>query len=291
MRFVTRRGRRAGKDCDCRLCRPGDESDPRDAKAVSDVRDHGVHVLLVSDEGDSSCEHEHDHPPSDEPAFAYTVGLWHHRRHPELLISGLARTTVMHRALNELAQRVVDDGERLVPGEVYEGALGGVPVTVEETTAEGAGHATWSEWFHRRPVPVLQVVWPDLDGVFAWQGGEAPLDEAQPVSWRVPGPRTGALAPSPSWLFPVPPETLVLVCGHVVAGDPVRHVVREVDAERGEDWQVLCGGVHADVDGAELWHLQHVVTKYPGVRALADLPLDSAAERPDERSPWSEARP
>jgi hypothetical protein len=33
-------------------------------------------------------------------------------------------------------------------------------------------------------------------------------------------------------------------------------------------------------------HLRHLVTRSPGLREVADLPLDHWAERADARSPW-----
>ena len=248
-----------------------------------------MHVVLVSDAYPCTCEghEEHDHEPSDEPDFAYTVGLWHHRRHPELLISGLPRAEVMHRALNELAG-VVMAGQVLGPGQLWEDVLGGVPVTLEELTPEArARTVTWSSWFHRRDVPALQVVWPDLEGVFAWQGAHPSVAEGQPESWRVQGPREGALAPEPTWPFPVPDDRLAFTCKHVVEGEaPALYAQRDRDDERGEDWSVSCGVEHPDKSDLVLAHLRHLVVRSPGLREVADLPLDHFAERPDARSAW-----
>ena len=273
--------------CDCRLCRPGGEQDERDRKAVRDVREHLVHLVLVSDAHECACEHEHEPPQETGPDFVYTVGLWHQRQHPELLLSGIPRRDVMHRVLNELARRVVEDGLVLAPGRAYEDVLSGVPVCVEELTPEGrAETTTWSAWFHRQDVPALQVVWPDLDGLFAWQGGADILDERQPPQWRVAGPRSGALAPEPPWPFPVPRETLAFACRHVAEGElPVLYAQRDRDDERGEDWSVSCGAEH-ETGELTMWHLHHALTRCPGLSDVAGLPLDHWAGRPDARSPW-----
>jgi hypothetical protein len=290
LRLLPRR-RPAGPPCDCRLCRPGsDEYDAQERRAISNVVDYGVHVVLVSATLPCTCERheEHaDHEPSGEPDFAYTVGLWHQRRHPELLISGIPRVQVMHRALNDLAGWV-RSGAVLRPGELYEDVLGGVPVTVEELTTQTRSRTvTWSSWFHRLDVPALQVVWPDLEGVFAWQGADLVVEESQPPAWRVPGPRSGALAPTPSWPFPVPRDVLAFTCKHVVEGQaPALYVQRDRDDERGEDWSVSCGVEHPDKSDLVLAHLSHLVTRSPGLREVADLPLDHRAERADARSPW-----
>ena len=292
MRLLRRRGP-APEACTCRLCHPDPVVAPGDRKALADVQEHGVHVLLVSDAVPCSCGHEgeHDHEPSDEPDFAYTVGLWHHRRHPELLLSGLPRHEVMHRTLNDLA-RVVLDGAVLRPGDVVEDALAGVAVTLEELTPEArAERVTWSSWFHRRDVPALQVVWPDTEGVFAWQGGPAVLDERQPPSWRVPGPRTGALAPEPDWPFPVPPDHLTICCRHVLEGEAAAlYLQRDRDEGRGEDWCVSCGEQEHAQEDLLLGHLRHLVVRSPGLREVADLGLDEWARREDARSSWQRFR-
>lgn len=275
--------------CDCRLCRPDRDAGARDRKTVSDVEQYDVHVVLVSDDYPCTCEghDEHDHTPTDEPDFVYTVGLWHQRRHPELLMSGIPDVRVMHHALNELAGRVVA-GAVLEPGALLEDVLGGVPVTVERLTDRAtAERVTRSAWFHRREVPALQVVWPDREGVFAWQGAAPVVAGSQPEAWRVPGPRSGALAPEPTWPFPVSRDALAFTCVHVVEGEaPALYVQRDADPERGEDWSVSCGQEHPDKDDLVLSHLRHLVTRSPGLRAVADLPLDWWADRPDASSPW-----
>jgi hypothetical protein len=283
--------RREADACDCRLCRAGSEDlDDRDRKAISDVQQYGVHVVLVSDSFPCTCANHDEHAhaePSGEPDFAYTVGLWHQRRHPELLMSGLPNPKVMHRALNDLSAWVAK-GEVLRPGVLYEDVLGGVPVTVEELTEEArARMVTWSAWFHRRDVPALQVVWPDLEGVFAWQGAAPVVDERQPPRWRVPGPRRGALAPEPSWPFPVGRDALAFTCTHVVEGEaPALYVQRDADDERVEDWSVSCGEDHEGTGELVMAHLSHLVVRSPGLREVADLRLGQWARREDARSPW-----
>lgn len=285
MGLFSSRKTAARPGCDCLLCRHDPDLSAADRKGVEDVREHRVHVVWVSDRADCDCGHEHEQ--TDEPDFAYTAGLWHHRGHPDLLISGIPRAEVMHSALNDLARRVVEEGERLEPGRTYEEVLGGVSVTVEEATGLGREQAAWSSWFHRRDVPVLLVVWPDLDGVFAWQGADPVLDELQPPAWRVPGPRAGALAAQPSWPFPVPRDTLAIACRHVADGElPITWVQRDTDERRGEDWCLGCGAEH-ETSELVTWHLHHAVARCPSLREVADLPLDHAAERADGVSPWT----
>lgn len=264
--------------CGCRLCRPEPTTDPGDAKCIDNVLRFGWHVTLV-----------HAGDGDEVPSFAYTVGLPHRGGHPELVVSGL-KMPLMHSLLNGVAERVLS-GDRVQPGDLVEGALRGVPLLVEGLSDEGLRQTvTWSGWFHRRAVPAVQLVWPDVDGLFAWQPGASPLlDERQPPSWRVAQPRVGALAPDPPWPLPIPPEALVITCSHVMDdGEPVLLVSRAYDAERGEEWQILCGGNHRDAstDEGRLVHAAHLVRGAPSIREVADLGVDETAWRARPGAMW-----
>ncbi|MEZ5095994.1 MAG: DUF4262 domain-containing protein [Nocardioides sp.] len=280
----------AAPGCDCHICRPDDSYDDLDRNAIDTVLRHGWQVILVSDDVEcSSPDHDaddHEHA-SSAPAFAYTLGLGHRCGHPELLMSGLD-PHLMHRALNDVAGRVMA-GRRLAPGDVLEGVLAGVPVTVERVAADALDETLrWSGWFHRREPEALMIVWPSTSGLFGWQPG-APevLDELQPRSWREPVEHRGGLAADPDWPFPVPPDRMVFSCTHVVdEGDSVLWVARQSDPETGEDWSLRCGAAHHSTDDMRMLHLAHLVRAAPSVRSLAGLPLDHEAWRDDVESAW-----
>lgn len=288
----------AAEGCDCHVCRPAESLDDLERRSVDTVLEHGWQVMLVSDT--LGCGHDHDAQDHDShqhgdhahdeaaPAFAYTVGLAHRAGHPELLMSGLD-PTVMHRALNDVARRILQ-GRRLAPGDALEDVLVGVPLAVEQVAPEAlADTVTWSRWFHRRDVEALALVWPTTDGVFPWQpGAPAVLDGRQPPAWRVPSERDGGLAVDPAWEFPVPPDRLAFTCTHVAdEGAAVLWVAREPDESRGEDWSVHCGaGGHSD-DEMRVLHLAHLVRSTPSLRELAGLGLGHQAERPDTDAAWA----
>jgi hypothetical protein len=60
-----------------------------------------------------------------EPDFAYSIGLWHHARHPEIAMSGLD-LGLMHRLINDCAARV-HAGHRITPDTLAEGVLVATP--------------------------------------------------------------------------------------------------------------------------------------------------------------------
>ena len=266
------------EQCTCHVCDPTPLEDEHERKILHDVQEHYVHIIWVpAGEAD------------DEPMFAYTVGLWHQDRHPELLMSG-QKPELMHRALNA-AVDWLRAGHRLTPGMAVEGVIGGFPTAVEALTPQAVDEtATYSSWFHRRRMDAVQLVWTDLDGIWPWQPGVHELTrERQPESWRIPSSRTGALATDPAWVMPAPADKLVFSCLHVAEeGAVVSLVTRERDEKRGEDWQVLCDAEHGDlsVEDIRLVHLSHLVRAAPSLRDLHDLNLDECADRRHPWEPW-----
>lgn len=289
------RGPRAARvGCECQVCAPDPAYlDPYDRLVIDGVRERGWQVLAVAEGGGDcgQCTHEGqpDHAPGDDtgPAFAYTIGLGHSAHHPDLLMSGL-RHEVMQRALDEVARRVMG-GLRLAPGDHLEDVLAGVPVAVEQV-AESALEETvaWSGWFHRRAPEALVLVWPDRNGVFPWQpGAPAAIHDRQPAAWRVPFAHAGPLAADPPWDFPVDPDHLAFACTHVLDhGAAVRAVYRQRDAERGEDWTLLCGPSEHRVEEIRVAHIAHLVRSAPSVHALHRLALGAMAWRNDTDASW-----
>jgi hypothetical protein len=281
----------AAPGCDCHICRPEETYDEHDRRVIDTVLEHGCQVITVAEDVDCGHPDHHDHSADDEgapgPAFAYTIGLGHGAGHPEVLMSGLDHR-VMHRALSGVARRIMD-GLRLAPGDVLEDVLAGVPVAVEQVSDTAlAETVTWSGWFHRRKPEALAIVWPDRNGVFAWQPG-APeiLDELQPREWRMPVEHLGGLATDPPWDFPVPPDQRAFSCTHVVDdGEAVLWAARESDETRGEDWSIHCGASGHATDDMRIVHLAHLVRSAPSLRQITDLGLDEEAWRADPDSAW-----
>jgi hypothetical protein len=281
----------AAAGCDCHICRPAGSYDAQERSTIDTVLEHGWQVTIVADSVECSDPEHHDHEAHEHleagPEFAYTVGLGHRCGHPELLMTGLDRG-VMHRALNDVSRRVLA-GRRLAPGDVLEGVLAGVPLTLERVADDALRETvTWSGWFHRHKPEALMIVWPSTSGLFAWQPGAPPvLDELQPPAWRVPIQHTGGVEADPEWTFPVPPDRLAFSCTHVVdEGQVVLWAAREVDDERGEDWSAHCGGEQHPTDELRAVHLAHLVRAAPSLRELAGLGLDEQAVRVDPDSPW-----
>ncbi|GAB3280094.1 hypothetical protein GCM10027589_06960 [Actinocorallia lasiicapitis] len=177
----------------------------------------------------------------EEPAWAFTVGLWHSFGVPELAMFGLPVTDLQF-VLDEVA------GAR-------DGAL---PVERRTVDEDWRGLFGWLDGFYGRAVPVTQVRWP---------GG----DELQPELWV---PR--AEHPPNMWLHlaeltPWPfadalPAEPVATLHRVLGGNEICGIVHTADGH----WQFLDGGPIADAE-VTLVPLARILGEQPAVIPFADL--------------------
>ncbi len=128
---------------------------------------HGLFVMIVA------ADDEH-------PGFAYTIGLHRRHRHPELIVVGL-RHEVMHAMLNDCGDRVAA-GDPLPVDLPVAGILDAVDVRLRRVRAPDSydEHVGYAIWFNGgRDFPLLQLVYPDLEGRFPGEPGVNPALAAQ----------------------------------------------------------------------------------------------------------------
>lgn len=121
--------------------------------------------------------------PADDhgPGWAYTIGLWHHHRSPELAMFGLD-IRAMQTVLNNLGQ-LAADGQPLEADDEQRDAAG-VPVVLQAVDYRWykAFFGAAIGFYRKPPFPFLQAVWtPDGDS-----GGEE-LGSRQPQLSLRPG--------------------------------------------------------------------------------------------------------
>ncbi len=149
-------------DVPCALDRPIESFNDYEKKLVANVREHGwqgTNVFADPDEG--------------KPGFCYSIGFWRMASIPEILITGLP-VDVGHgvlRCIHEMA------AEGFVPpvGVPVSGLLTGHDCLFFPITPQAYREYPLSaNWFYgNKDYPCLQLVWPDLAGVFPWQSGFA----------------------------------------------------------------------------------------------------------------------
>jgi hypothetical protein len=141
--------------------------DQEDARIRSVIRRHGWAIEYI---GGGCCSVPGCDGGDDEgPPFAYTVGLFG-LGHPELLVFGLDPETTWH-LLNDLGSRVRAD-QTLIPGQMATFDEWQHRVVFEEVPNPGEIVFTANRYYDRPegfPVPVLQVSYDDLSGVFPWE--------------------------------------------------------------------------------------------------------------------------
>ena len=157
--------------------------DQADAEMASIIRRHGWFIPYVG--GEFCSRPGCDCVPSDDPLFAYTVGLFG-LGHPELLIFGVDLETA-RRVMNDLGDRVRQD-EALLPGHMI--VFEDWPHRILPEEVPNPGDIVFmANDFYQRPdeysVPVLQLTYDDINGLFPWEDGYlAPELQPRPGTFR-----------------------------------------------------------------------------------------------------------
>ncbi len=133
--------------------------DDSDRKLLSDVAQHGWHVphVLADESG---------------PSFTFSVGFYLKFGHPEILVMGLSQP-VAHKLINLIgchlmAGRVFRPRERIE--DLADGfACSVIPIAIEHYQ-EYLGYCIWFYRSLEQPFPALQLIWPDKQGRFPWEG-------------------------------------------------------------------------------------------------------------------------
>jgi hypothetical protein len=246
--------------CTCIICTgapPGGE-----AFVVRHVRKTGWSVAMIA----------------GEVEFAYTIGVWHTFRRPEVVMFGLDGEGMAH-WLNACVRRGRDHGWP-AEGEEFPGVLDGFPVQLRPV------HASWddalfgSAWrfYQGVTVPVVQLVWPDRNGLWPWQeeatitcrtrqaSAWLPVAEHPAGGWRLVGEM------QPGFPFHDGADTYALTSSALLEGSrPLTRIVYhdgrfDVLDERGYDADDLCWGF-----------LGELVRRHPDLASFADLTDGQAA--------------
>ncbi|WP_433336405.1 DUF4262 domain-containing protein [Spirillospora sp. CA-294931] len=164
-------------ECQCIICHDYGDRDRLDnfeLRTIVHVTQYGWSVVL-------------EQPDGPTPGWAYTLGLWHSHRSPELGMFG-GDVYEIEEILNALGGQAAGgephaDGDRrpeVIRGR--EAAFRTVQAPWHRTAFPGA-HA----FYRTNPPPFLQVAWPNEDGLFPWQPGTGlPFRRSQPWLWLHP---------------------------------------------------------------------------------------------------------
>ncbi|MGY6027040.1 DUF4262 domain-containing protein [Streptomyces spinosirectus] len=152
--------------CHCVICQDLGDLDPRTQLTVDAIGEHGWQVVMI---------------PADDhgPGWAYTIGLWHGHRMPELAMFGLD-IRLMQAILNDLGRRALEGQPLEADRERHD--VASVPVVLKPVDYRWhkAFFGTAIGYYRKPPLPFLQVIWPDREGVFPGQPGGEGLLARQP---------------------------------------------------------------------------------------------------------------
>jgi hypothetical protein len=162
---------------------PREGLSPAHLQILSDIEQYGFHIMHV--ERALAAEHNHRLSQADEewgqrwssvPDWSYTIGLYQSYGHPEIVVFTLDEKIVPE-LFWDLA-RGIQEGRIFESGTIYGDALPrfeGQRCAFERVSAAWApnlfGFASW--FYQYSDFPVLQYLWPDRHGHFAWDPGAA----------------------------------------------------------------------------------------------------------------------
>lgn len=243
---------------------------------LSNIEEYGWDVMVIAGE--------------PQTRFAYTVGVYDTLKLPELIVVGLTNDTGFA-ALNH-AVRAMREGADLRAGR-YRDIVGNVEVEFRPVAEKWVEHVMCRDhWYYGgERVPVLQLIYPDMEGRFQWESDFAeyfrqpimsPAAEDGPREkdfWSHNDPNSSLF----DWKFPDPPHTQAFLSQTVQdREEPITYVSH--DASDGA-WQFL-GDKMVDGGGPVLSCLHHPLDWDPSLRELYDLPLGWCARREKPGKSW-----
>ncbi|MFE2915242.1 DUF4262 domain-containing protein [Kitasatospora indigofera] len=165
----------AASPCPCVLCDPVASATfrarwqrrKRWASAMAHVQEHGWQVIGVGGGG-------------DVPDWAFTVGLWHSHRIPEIAMFGLDLHGLMHWVGD--AATLLRDGAPREPGTLLPDVVEGYRLRLQSVDNSWYRplFGTAGGFYRQAPVPILQMVWPDREHRWPSDEQASPGCRAQP---------------------------------------------------------------------------------------------------------------
>lgn len=129
------------------------DMDTADRKRLHDIVRHGWHVLKVMEDDEG-------------PAFAFTIGLYHSFKHPEVLMAGLD-LDFMHSILNNIGDDV-KKGMKYEAGKAYPEIVADYNCSFQRIDRRLYKDYLGTAMYFYKPetFPALQCVYPDKAGRF-----------------------------------------------------------------------------------------------------------------------------
>jgi hypothetical protein len=210
---------------------------------------------------------------------------------PEIIVVGL-KQEIAHGSLRR-AVEAMQAGTDLTAGRVRE-IVGEVDVEFRPISQKWFRHvmcrADWYYGYGDAEIPVLQLIYPDLENRFQWEEGfneyfvqpllqpEIDRGRAEEDFWASNDPASSLSR----WKFPDDPHTSSYLSKTVYEKqERVTYVSHDING----DWQFL-GDLMSDGGGPILSCLHHPIDDDPTLKQLFDLPIGWYAQRDTVDSQW-----
>jgi hypothetical protein len=233
------------------MINPADHNCIDDAKLIEDIKKFGWVVMSIKS-------------TTYLPSFSYTVGLWKHFNHPELIAFGMTLPTLQ--AILNVGGEVARSGERLETGREYniffENGNAQLLAVDPGNLKDYFGYAIW--YNGTGEFPALQLVWTDENHKYPWESNfnydfiyRQPLLDRN-VDFKFREERNLGIFTTRQWLE---------------EDKPVVHVVHDDDG----DWQFLTGDQM--LEDVKIVALEEMVTRDPTLNDVFNLDYNEQAKR------------
>ena len=226
---------------------------------LSNIEKYGCHLALLE-------------PTNYQPGFVYSIGLFKKFGHPEIICFGL-KTDVMGAVVNH-ARDLIQKGETLVPGKLYDGFLEGYKIQFLAVDEDYYWHYVgYGGWFYDRSFdfPLLQLVWPDKQQHFPWE------EEFNP-DWKFKQP---LLDRNTDFKFLEERNLGVYTTKQAFDGHPILYVYHTDDG----DWQFHTSN-EPNIDDAVLVSLESLTRLDPTLNDIFTLDYGWQARRETPDDEW-----
>ena len=253
--------------------------DANDRKFIKNVEKYGWTVMNIKDE-------------PGKTGWSYTVGLFEHYSHPEVIIFGM-EVDNRHRILNWIGDNA-KKGNTFTAETEHDWVLNNYncwskPVQ-KKWYCDLLGYA---RWFYRTQeeddnFPCVQAFWPDKHGHYPWQheygfSVQPLLYESGLVGSGMMHYASDQALSEAEWPFSCEPHTRTYVSRCVVEGGaPIVRVYHSHDG----DWQFVGPVEDPNVDGCKISCFHCIVERDPSVKVLAGLPVGHCALRESPAHNW-----
>ena len=226
---------------------------------LGNIAEYGCHVALIEQ-------------TAYLPGFVYSIGLYYKFKQPEIICFGL-KTSVMHAIINHACE-LIQSGVQIKINHLYKGFLEGFPIQFISVNKEYyQNYVGYAGWFYDMTFdfPLLQVIWPDKENNFPWEGNFNP-------QWKFKQP---LLDRNIDFKFYEERNLAVFTTRQAFEGDSILYVYHDEDGA----WQFHTS-IEPDTADLKVVALEQITLQDPTVNEIFYLDYGESAWRASRFDEW-----